>query len=203
MTARDTARREPTAAQRAVLLERFDRICGAAWIITAGRGQQRAQRNLVPANEQDENGTHSGRLPVSAIGGRTKQRSFSAGRRAVANGDDVAAQSIEAGLVCFAASANGNVGCTVAKRRKQFDPSELAQTTFEPVAVDRGVLMTRHDDPDARKTERGSEHPDIEIRSPNPLPLSNDVLYVWPPRQSMLPRKTEAVVTRLRTCLAA
>ena len=69
--------------------------------------------------------------------------------------------------------------------------------------VDRGVLVTRHDDPNARNAKRGSQNPDIEIRGPNSLPLSNDSLYVEAPRQAMLSRKTEAVVTRLRTCLAA
>jgi hypothetical protein len=124
-------------------------------------------------------------------------------RRAVADRDDVAAETIEACVVGFAPRANGDVSRTVAKRRQQFDPDELPQATFESVAVDRGVLMARHDDPDARKTKRGSEDSDIEIRSPNPLPLSNDVLYIEAPRQPMLPRIAEAVVTRLRTCLAA
>jgi hypothetical protein len=65
------------------------------------------------------------------------------------------------------------------------------------------MLMARHNDSDARKTERGSMDPDIEIRGPDTLPLSNDCLYVDSPREAMLARKTEAVVTRLRTCLAA
>ena len=65
------------------------------------------------------------------------------------------------------------------------------------------MLMTRHNDPDARKTEWGSVDPDIEIHGPDALPLSNDCLYVEAPRETMLARETEAVVTRLRTCLAA
>jgi hypothetical protein len=63
--------------------------------------------------------------------------------------------------------------------------------------------MARHNDPDARKPKRGSEDSDIEVRSPNTLPLSNDALYVGASRQPMLSREPKAVVTRLRTCLAA
>ena len=73
MTARDSARREPTAAQRTVFFERFDRIRGAAWIITARGRQQRTQRDLISANEKNENGTQRSRLPVSAIGRRMEQ----------------------------------------------------------------------------------------------------------------------------------
>ena len=70
MTARDAARRQPTSAKRAVLFEGFDRIRGAAWIITAGGGEQRTERYLVAADQQDKNGTHWTRLPVSDVGRR-------------------------------------------------------------------------------------------------------------------------------------
>ena len=63
--------------------------------------------------------------------------------------------------------------------------------------------MSRHDDPDTRRAKRGGDDPDVQVRGPNSLPLSNDGLYVGAPRQPVATRKFEAVVTRLRTCLAA
>jgi hypothetical protein len=134
---------------------------------------------------------------------RTLKRAGCAWRRSVAHGHDIATQPVELGIICLAARANGNVGRPVTERWQEFDSSELTQPTLESIAVDRGVLMTRHDDPDTRKTERGSEDSDIEIRGPNSLPLSNDVLYVRAPRQSMLARETKTIVRRQRTCLAA
>ena len=59
---------------------------------------------------------------------------------------------------------------------QQLDAHELAQPALEPVAIDGRVLMTRNDDPHARKFERGSEDADIEMHGPNSLPLSNDGL---------------------------
>lgn len=90
-----------------------------------------------------------------------------------------------------------------AKHRQQLQANELAKAPLEAVAIDGGVLVTRHDDPDAGNAKRGSEDPDIEMYGPDSLPLSNDGLYVEAPRQPVATRKIEAVVTRLRTCLAA
>jgi hypothetical protein len=50
--------------------------------------------------------------------------------------------------------------------------------------------------------ERGSEGSDVEMHGPNSLPLSNDSLQVEAPRQSVATRKSEALIRRLRTCLA-
>jgi hypothetical protein len=203
MAARNAARRQPAAAQRAVLFERFNSVRGATWIIAAGRGEQRAQGDLVPANEKNEHGTHFSRRPVSNVG-RRRRHCVVGACRAVADRSDVGAQCVELGRVRLAACTNRNIGClTRAQRRQQLDARELSQATFESVAIHCGMLVTRHDDPNARNAERGSEEPDIEIRGPDSFPLSNDSLYVEAPRQPMLSRKAEAVVTRLRTCLAA
>jgi hypothetical protein len=208
MTARDSPRRQPTAAQRAVLFERFDRICGAAWIITARGGQERTQRHLISANEENENGTHIRGAVVSGPfhGRRIRLTRLNVAdlRGALTDRDDVNAQRIELGIVGLAPSTNGDVECrTVAEGRQQFRSRELTEPTLQSVAIDCGVMMTRHDDPDARKTKRGSVDPDIEMHGPDSLPLSKDDLYVGPPRETMLPRETIAVLTRLRTCLAA
>jgi hypothetical protein len=65
------------------------------------------------------------------------------------------------------------------------------------------MLVSRHDDANARNAERGSEDPDIEMYGPNSLPLSNDGLKILRARQPLATREPKAVVTRLRTCLAA
>jgi hypothetical protein len=125
-------------------------------------------------------------------------------RRSVADRDDVTTQRVERDIVRLAPSTNGDVHRgALMQSRQQLHARELTQATLESVAIHGGMLMTRHDDPDARKTERGSVDPDIEIRGPDSLPLSKDGLYVEAPREPMLARKAEAVVTRLRTCLAA
>ena len=90
---------------------------------------------------------------------------------------NIGAQRVERGGVRFAARANDDVERRVrAQRGQQTETRELAQATLEPVAIDGGVLMARHDDPDTGKGERGSLDPDIEVCGPNALPLSNDAL---------------------------
>jgi hypothetical protein len=69
MTAGDAANREPTAAQRSVFFERFDGVRGAAWIIAARRRQQRRQRHLIPADEQDQDGAHNENLRADSAAG--------------------------------------------------------------------------------------------------------------------------------------
>lgn len=92
---------------------------------------------------------------------------------------------------------------TRAERREQRQPHELAQPALERIAIDRRVLVSRHDDAHTRKLERGSENPCIEVHGPNSPPLSNDGLNVTAPRQSVAARKTKAAVRRPRTCSAA
>jgi hypothetical protein len=45
---------------------------------------------------------------------------------------------------------------------------------LELVAVDRRVTVSGHDDADPGMAERGSEISEIEMPTPNSLPLSND-----------------------------
>ena len=59
MTARDPANREPAAAQCSVFFKCFDGVRGAAWIITARRRQERRQRHLISADEQNQHGAHT------------------------------------------------------------------------------------------------------------------------------------------------
>jgi hypothetical protein len=85
---------------------------------------------------------------------------------------------------------------------QQLDADQLAKATLQSVSVHRGVMVAWNDNPNARMSERGSEGSDIEMRCPNSLPLSNNSLQVEAPRQPIATRKSEALVRRLRTCLA-
>jgi len=106
--------------------------------------------------------------------------------------------------VCFAPSTNRDIQRgSLTKRREQFQPDQLAQPAFEPVSIDRRLLMSWNHDRNPWKRERGSEDPHVEMRGPNSLPLANDGLDVGTPRQAIATRKSQAGVTRLRTCSGA
>jgi hypothetical protein len=122
----------------------------------------------------------------------------------VLNRANVGAERVERRVVCIVTRADRHVdGRALAQRGQEFDAHDFAQPALETVAIDGGVLMTRHHDPDARRAERGSEDPDIEMHGPDSLPLSNDGLYVRAPRQLVATRKSKAVVRRPRTCSEA
>jgi hypothetical protein len=190
MAARNTTQGKPTTASRTVAFERLDGVRGATRIITARGRQERRQGHLIPANEQDERGAHVELRP--AAGDARPDRLH------------VRAQRVKRRGVRVVSRADGEVDRLLrSQRRQQLHADDLAEAALETVTIDGGVLVTRHDDPDARRAERGSEDPDIEMHGPNSLPLSNDGLYVRAPRQPVATRKSKAVVMRLRTCSGA
>ena len=105
-------------------------------------------------------------------------------------------------VVRFRARPNDDVDRSV-EQRQDVDPHDFAQAALQSISRDGGVAIARDYQADARVRTRGSQDSHVEVSGTNPLPLSNDRLYVGSPREAMLARKTEAVVTRLRTCLAA
>jgi hypothetical protein len=106
------------------------------------------------------------------------------------NGLDIGAEQIDRDPVCLSTCTNSDVERGGRpQRREQLDACELAQSSLEFVAIDCRVLVAWHHDSNARKTERGSENPHIEVHGSNSLPLSNDVLYVLAPRQPMTARE--------------
>jgi hypothetical protein len=200
VAARNATQGKPTTTKGAVLLERFNGVCGTAWIITARGRQQRTERELVAANNEHEHALHNASRPRrSADGG-----AGAVNRDIGCNRLNVGAKRVDGRLVGLVACTNGDVERgELAQRGQQRDARDLAKPSLEPVAIDGGVLVTRHDDPDARRTKRGSTDPDIEVHGPNSLPLSNDSLNIEASRQPVAARKSEAVVTRLRTCSEA
>jgi len=198
MTAGNSPRGQPGAAQRAMPLDRFNGICRAAWIITARRREQRRKRHLIAANHQYENRAH--RCYTSKA-----RRSVHLVRRGEPDGNrhNVVAQRRQCGGVRLASRPNRDVGRSVLpEHRQQLDADQFAKAALESVSVHRRVSVTWNDDANTRMRERGSEGSDIEMHGPNSLPLSNDSLQVEAPRQPMATRKTEVLVRRLRTCLA-
>ena len=118
---------------------------------------------------------------------------------------DVDRQIVQAGVVRVWARANRDVVRCDPQCGKELETHELAQPPLHPIASNDTVLVTRNHDRDPRMTKRGSENPDIEVRRPNPPPLSNDILDVGASRQTLTAREAKAapLVRRLRTCLAA
>jgi len=99
------------------------------------------------------------------------------GRRVRLNRPHVGAKRLHVGGIRITSGANRDVDRrSLPKRRKQLESHELAKAALETISVDRGMLVARHDDPDTRKLERGSEDAHIEVRGPNSLPLSKDGL---------------------------
>ena len=172
--------------------ECFDRVRGAAWIITAGWRKQRRERHLIPANHEHEKRSHT-ELRRRGIRGDTGL-----------NEQYISTQRVDVGYIRLGASADRHVhrdAC--AQHRKQIHAHELAQPALEPIPIDGRLFVTRNYDPYSRKCERGSEDAHVEMRSPNSLPLANDGLNVEAFRQSVTTRKAKTIVTRLRTCSGA
>src|SRR3954469_12418399 len=65
------------------------------------------------------------------------------------------------------------------------------------------MTVAGHDHSDPWMPERGSEQPEIEVPTPNSLPLSKNGFDVCFLRQSQLPRKADPIVRRPRTCSGA
>jgi hypothetical protein len=172
--------------------ECFDRVRGAAWIITAGWRQQRRERHLITANKQHEKSSHSElrRRDIRSDTGLNEQY--------------IRTQTVDVRSIRLGSRANRDVDRrTGAQRGQETDAHELAQSALEPVAIDGGVFVTRNHDSNSRKCERGSEDAHVEVCCPNSLPLANDGLNVEAFRQSVTTRKAKTVVTRLRTCSGA
>ena len=102
----------------------------------------------------------------------------------------ISPQSVEVRAVRVGTSADRDVDHRAGtKGGQQLDTHELAQPTLEPIAIDCGMAVARHDNPDSRKCERGSEDTHVEVCGPDSLPLTKDGLYIEAPRQSIATRK--------------
>jgi hypothetical protein len=174
MAAGNTARRKPGATQRSVALERFNRVRGAAWIIAAGGRQERRQRDLVAADEQNEKGAHeltTLREQRGAGAGPVTER----GRKPPLDRPNIGAERVDLGVIRLMARPNCDIDRRLnAKGGEELDTDHLAESTLQSIAIDCCVLIARYDDPDPRSAERGSEYTDVEMHGPNSLPLLDD-----------------------------
>jgi hypothetical protein len=133
------------------------------------------------------------------------------------NRENVARQRFAGGAVGFSPRAEAHVhrggGGSLAQRGQELQPHEFAQPALHAIAIDGAVLMPRHYDADSGHSERGSEHPDVELRCPDSLPLLNDPLNVAAPREPSDAREAPVgarlagarttAVRLLRTCSGA
>src|SRR3954470_7916032 len=83
---------------------------------------------------------------------------------------------------------------------QHFSSHNFSQTSLQLVAIDRAVAESRYNDTDPGMSERGSERSDVEVPTPNSLPLSIDKFQVAFARQPKRARKAGAFVRRPRTC---
>lgn len=195
MTPRDSACGQPDTAQRAVSLDRLDRVRRTSRIIPARSGKDRRNRDLVSANAENE------QAPDDHASFR---RRSGGGRESSDDRADIRRQPDLARLVRFAPSSDRDVARRFALEGwKQLEPRKLTQPALEPVAFDSGVVMSWHDDTNPRKRQRGSEHADVEIRGADSPPLLNHLLNVEAMAEPGLARKSEAALRRRRTCSAA
>lgn len=126
------------------------------------------------------------------------------GRKSRNDRVDVGRNALESSGVRLASSSNRHVvrrGCP--QHGQQASARQLAEPTLESVAVDRGLMVSWHDDPDPGTRQRGREHADVEVRGANSPPLLYNPLNVEAPCEASLTRKPKAAVRRRRTCSAA
>jgi hypothetical protein len=199
---RNTTQGKPATTYGAVSFDRFDGVRGTAWIITARGRQERRERDLIAADQENEGGSHApSRLNRIADALTLHFTGAAATREAGLNRVYVVAQPFRRRLVRFLSRANRDIHRRLrAQRGQELDTHDLTKPALEPVPIDSGMLMPRHDDPDTRRAKSGGDDPDIEMRGPNSLPLSNDGLYIEASRQPVATRKTKSVAMRLRTC---
>src|SRR5215831_12675807 len=92
---------------------------------------------------------------------------------------NVLSQVVQAGVVRIRARANCNVaGRYRLQCRQQLETHELAEPSLHAISPNGAVFVSGNHDRNSRMTKRGSVNSDIEVRRPNPPPLSNDNLDV-------------------------
>lgn len=211
MTAEDSARGEPAAAQGTVSLESLDRVRRAAGEITTARWEQRRDGDLVATNDENEQGAHERNLHDRRLRRRSGVVGPVTGMQRCDTVDlhaylfDESAQLGELQPVCRRSCMDDDIH----RRRvgQQHGPTELAQPPLQRVPLDRGSAMLRDDQAHSsmRQTQKGSDHPDVEMSGSEPLPCSCDCakLSATCDAASGLERRCPASrLTRRRTCSA-
>jgi len=211
MTAEDAARGEPAAAQGTVSLESLDRVRRAAGEITAARREQRRDGDLVATNDENKQGAHERNLHDRRLRRRSGIVGPVAGKRR-SDTVNLQAQLFDEGAEFGELQPVRRRPCVdddVHRRRggQQHHPTELAQSPFQRVPLDRGPSMLRDHEAHSSmgKTQKGSDHPDVEMSGSEPLPCSCDSakLSATCDAASVLERRCPAsCLTRRRTCSA-
>lgn len=77
--------------------------------------------------------------------------------------------------------------------------NDLPQPALQPVSIHRRFAVTRHDDANPRKAERGSARPDREVPGSYDFPLLLNTPDVSAATDALRPRIAQARFTRRRT----
>ena len=162
----DAANRQPAASQRAVLLQRLDRVCGTRWIIAARWWKQRREADLIRANEQNENPAHHD-SPLNATAGAQA----------------LLAEFRDASRVCRWKRTHDHID--VRQNGEHVESYDFAKAAFHAITIDGGVRVSRHDDSRPGMAQKGNDEPNIEVRGSEPLPVQADLLERAFPRQPM------------------
>ena len=131
----DTANGEPGTAERAMALQRRDGIRRTTRIITARRGQERRDPHLIQSDKGDQNGFHA--LMLDSCSTRAHRP---------ADARQLLSQLVELRGVSRGERAYDEI--EGGERRQQLRAHELSKASLEPIPINRGVLVLRHDQPD-------------------------------------------------------
>jgi len=116
MTAKKPANGEIETSQCSVTLEGFDRVCGAARIITTAGRKQWRDSHLISTNKQDEDHTH---------------RSTTNLRRPFSDLGNIGSQLLERRCVRFRFRANKEIDTS--ELRQQSGSHQFTETPLNPI----------------------------------------------------------------------
>lgn len=180
MTAKNPARSEPAPADCPMSLERLDRVGRAAGHVPAARRQQWRERDLVPANEENEERAHES-IYCDELRRDSGGLLFDRGRES--------GELVEAQAVCRRPCVNDHVDGS--HLREDHRSRQLAKPALEEVPLDGGLPVLRDHEADAWVTEtrKGSAHPNVEMFGAKSLPCSRDLTQLGATRDAMTARK--------------
>lgn len=180
MTSKNSSHGEPASADGSMLLERFDRVRRAARHVPAARRQHRRKRNLVSADQQDEERAHES-IYCDELRRDARSLMLDRGR--------------DPGELVEGQTVRGRTGMNDHVHRghpwQENRPRKLSQPALQPIPVDGGLAVFRHDEPNPRMSEmqKGSAHPNIEMFGAKSLPCSRDLTQLGATCDAMTARK--------------
>ncbi len=195
---RYAAQREPAAANGAVSLERFDGVRGAAWIIAARGRQDRRERDLIRANEENEHRTHRLHSLRFALRRDVRHRQSVVERPRRSASKSTPYASRRARIATVAADASPSAGSSSSRTSSRSRRLSRLRATADCLC--RGTTIPTREKSRGEARTRTSRCT-VRIRFPSRMTVCRS----WP-RVSRLRRGNSSpspvVAMRLRTCWA-